>query len=108
MDKLNLNDMNYQIEILQRALSDDGYGSQQESWLPYKTVWAEVTRTDRFSEVIANEGLRSQQMLKFKIYFDDTISFEMRIRHQNRIYYIVNLLELGYRDGLEIVGRMVE
>ena len=105
MERLELDKMHWQIELWERTLSDDGYGNQKETWQKEKSLWAEVGRTDRYSEQKLSEGVRAENILKFKVYFDSAITFEKKIKHDGKMYNIMNILELGYRDGMEITGR---
>lgn len=105
MERLDLDQMHWKIELWEKTLSEDSYGNQKETWTKEKSLWAEVARTDRYSEQKLSEGVRAENILKFKVYFDKDITFEKRIKHEDRMYNIMNILELGYRDGMEVIGR---
>ena len=105
MERLELNKMDHKIELWQSTKTDDGYGNQTLSWTKEKSLWAEIDNADRYSENRRSEGVRAENFVKFKVYYDSSIDFDKRLKLRDKFYDIVNITELGYRDGMQIIAR---
>lgn len=70
------------------------------------TVWAEVVPQDlRNAEPFVDQTFNPQQVMIFRVRYRTDIDTTMRILHNNEIYDIEMVVEIGRREGLEIVAR---
>jgi len=75
-------------------------GEPSGSWSTHLTVWAEVSLN--LSREITEIGLQAVRRGTFKVWYDDTITHDMRITYDSITYEIEGITEIRNREGLEI------
>ncbi len=87
----------------------DGYGEPIKAWTTVYTVYAEVTPL-RGDERALNQQLVSRADTKFRIRYnsDMTITEKHRLVFDSENYDITAILEIGRKEGWEILAHKVE
>lgn len=93
--------------IIQSATETrDSYGDVLPSWTTFATVWATVT-ANRGDERFAAYQVVAQADILFRIRWRSGITVKMRISYDGQIYDIVHIAEIGRREGLDILARLI-
>lgn len=97
------------VEIQILAETDDGYGEPIKAWTTVYTVYAQVLPM-RGDERAQNQQLVSRADTKFRIRHnsDMTITTKHRLVYDGDNYDITAILEIGRKEGLEIMAHKVE
>ena len=95
------------IQSLSEAL--DVYGEPIKSWTDAYTVWAEVLPL-KGEERVQSQQLTSKADTKFRIRYnsDMTITEKHRIQYDSDNYDITAILEIGHKQGWEILGHKID
>lgn len=99
--------LNRRITIQQVTETQDSYNALTESWSTYKTVWAEVV-PKRAREYFSQAETVSQSDIMFRIRHISGVTTKMRISYDGNVYDIQSIIEIGYKEGLEIMARLNE
>lgn len=94
------------IELLKRRTAQNATGEFEETFDMGITVWAQVV-TSRGRDYFAAAQVHNEETTIFRIRFRTDIDTKDRIGYGGSQYNIVNLAEIGRREGLEIVGVQV-
>jgi SPP1 family predicted phage head-tail adaptor len=93
------------IEIQHLVGSRNGYGENVQEWKQFCKMWASVNhkggREGFYARQVVAEGV-----VVFKMRYRDDIRETMRIVHNERIYNINAIAEVGRKDWLEITAKM--
>lgn len=92
------------ITIEVRTVTQNDAGAPVESWAEFATVWAQKTDL-RGDEFFAAQKENGEITTRFRIRHFAGLKAEMRIAYDGLYYDIVQLMELGRRDGWEILAR---
>lgn len=97
-----------QIQILQNtAATTDGFGTPDETWTVYATVWASV-RYLRSSQRLLGGQETSERTLIVKTRYMPDVHEKMRIVFENRIYRIAGFAPDMRNDCIEFTCEWVE
>lgn len=94
MDKL--------IGIMQPATTTGAYGGENVGYSLVETIYAEVMEAG--GRQFFEGGFQGEAFNVFRIYYREDITFKWAISYKDRTYEIKAIKELGFREGLEIVG----
>ena len=75
-------------------------GEPSGTWSTHSIKWAEASMN--LSREITEIGIQAVQRGTFKIWYDDTITHNMRIIYDSVTYEIEGISEIRNREGLEI------
>lgn len=78
------------------------YGEPSGSWTTFATMWAE--KLDQRGREFFSSGVTHEGTTIFRIWFIDDITAKMRISYDGDIYDIKSIVEIGVREGLEIIA----
>lgn len=93
------------IVIEARETADDpDYGEPIEKWVPIAKVWANF-RPTRGNESYAAAQRFADVQAKFHIRFRRDVTPKHRIAYDGRLWDIVEVLEVGNREGLDILAK---
>lgn len=92
-----------QVVIQCRSLSQNSEGAPVESWTTFATVWAQKTDL-RGQEYFAAQKENAEVTTLWRIRYLTGLKAEMRISYDNLVYDIIQISELGRRDGMEIMS----
>lgn len=99
--------LNRRITIQQVTETQDTYNAITRTWATYKTVWAEVVPKSGREYLNQAETVTQSDVL-FRIRFITGVTTKMRISYDSNIYDIQSISEIGYKEGLEIIGQLNE
>lgn len=96
--------MDRRIQLLSVTTTQDTAGGPVEATSPLATVWAEA------KDLLGREFTAAQQTnaeitTRFRIRYRADLTPQHRIAWDGRSYDIVNIAEIGRREGLEINAR---
>lgn len=91
------------ITIEQPTASQDAYGEPVESWGALATVWAQVQPL-RGEERFEAQQVGAERTVRFRIRYRSDVTEQMRVVYDGDVYDITAVLELGRREGLEILA----
>lgn len=97
-------DLDRTIEIQTFTTTTDGVGKEKKNWTPLYTVRAKVTPVRGEERFAALQNTAAAEV-KFKIRYREDISTLNRIVYEGRTYDIVAVMELGRREGIELMAR---
>jgi SPP1 family predicted phage head-tail adaptor len=86
------------------ATTKDASGGTTETWSDFGTFWAEK-RDLTGREFLAAGQLNAEVTTRFRMQWRTGIDVKQRILLDGFTYQIVNVAEIGRRDGLEILAR---
>lgn len=94
--------MDRRITLWELLEADDGHGGVEQGWFEIATVWAEL-REARTREFMERSGPRADDVRRaFRIRWRDGVNTSLRVIYQGETLNIVEIAELGRRDGLEL------
>lgn len=94
------------ITIEQATESTDAYGAPTLTWDPPANswqVWAQV-KPIRGQEYFAAQQVNARVDTTFRIRYRSDITTKMRISYGGEYYDIQSIIELGRREGLELMA----
>lgn len=91
------------IDLLKRRLVENTTGEQEEVFEEGLTAWAQVL-TNKGRDYFSAAQVHNEETLLFRIRYRTDIDAKDRIGYQGKQYGIVNIAEIGRREGLELVG----
>lgn len=95
------------VTILKSTYSYVGANEPEETWLPVKTLFAQVVHFG-VREMMDGEAIRAVKMTKFNIRYREDINEKDRIEHEGKQYKIVGITEMGRREMLEIATEYIQ
>lgn len=105
MGILRAGDLNRRITIERDTPTDDGFG-RESAWTALRTCWAS-RRIDRGSERYANDQRQAQVTVIFRVRWwpgAASVTPADRINDQGQLFDILSALEIGRREGLEMMA----
>lgn len=97
-------DLDRRVTIQQRTLATNEYGEAVETWSPVATVWAQVQPL-RGQERFAAQQHDARVDTRFRLRWRTGIGpATHRLQHGDDVYEITAVLEIGRREGLEILA----
>lgn len=82
--------LNEHITILHPTIVKSDYGSENVSWSNYSTTRAEV-KYNSGSRITENNEIINTHSIIFRIRSYHQITEKMRIKYNNRLYYIISV-----------------
>lgn len=95
------------IDLLKRRTVQNALGEQQEIFECAVTLWAQAMPS-RGRDYFAAAQVHSEETMTFRIRFRTDVDVKDRIGFGGNQYNIVNVAEVGRREGLEIVGTQAQ
>jgi SPP1 family predicted phage head-tail adaptor len=93
------------ITIEQRSLSQDAYGQDTATWSEWATVWAQK-RPKTGREYFEAHQERAEAEVVWRIRHRDGVKAgEMRVNDGDHTYDIESVIEMGRREGLELLTK---
>ncbi len=96
-------DLDRKIKIEKNTPSKNDFGEDVEKWSTFSTVWAKVIPLrgqERFESKLVSAELDTM----FRIRYLAGVIPTMRIIHETRIYDIHAVMEIGRREGLDLLS----
>lgn len=91
------------ITIQSYTTSADSYGEPLKTWADFVTVWAQYLPL-RGAERFAAKQVDATIEAKFRLRWRDDLDTTMRITFESRTWDIAGIVEIGRREGLEIIA----
>lgn len=92
------------ITIQRKNSIQNQYGEPIETWIDVATVWAEK-RDLRGTERYAAQQDIAEVDTRFRLWYRRGFSAMDRILCEGRTYEIVQVIELGRREGLDVMAK---
>lgn len=92
------------VVLMRPTTTSNGFGEPVEEFVDAARVWASIARPNPGGEVFQADQNSNEQPTTFEIRFRDDlqISAKWRLQYRGRTYDIVNVEEIGRRDGLRL------
>ena len=97
-------ELDRRLTIEQYTEAQDAYGEAIKTWAVLDTVWAQVLPL-RGSERYVAQQVSGEAETRFRIRYRTDVTDKMRLYCENVYYNITAVLEIGRREGLEIMGK---
>lgn len=98
---LQIGNMRHSIVIQRLYTTKDAYGADTSTYVDYITLKADL-RNRTGNKTIVNQEIFNQATLVFWTHYRPIVETD-RIKFNNNTYIILNISEIGYREGLELV-----
>ena len=98
-------ELRHVVTITQLTTVRDAYGAVTESYSTLYTLRAGVKSLSGTKGIELKEIFTSQ-VLQFTMYYRE-ITETMRITYKSKAYRILNIEEIGYREGLKINAELI-
>lgn len=95
--------MDRRIELFARSVDKDAHHEPIDTYRSRGVVWAEVKPVSGGEKWLAAQRL-AEVTTVFRIWWQDGLDATHQVRYDGRDYDIVQVLELGRREGLELRG----
>ncbi len=95
--------MDRRVKILRRALTRNEHGEQVETFTETAEVWAE-RRDVTGREFFAGATTTAENSARFMLRWRSDLLATDRLSCDDKEYDIVQIAELGRRDGLEVIA----
>lgn len=92
------------ITIQRKTSAVDSFGEPIETWATLVTVWSEMIPVRGQERYAAMQEIAEIDTV-FKVRFRTGITPLDRISYDSRIYDITHVLEIGRREGLELMTK---
>ena len=92
------------VRIEQETTSQDGFGEPVVTWAVLDVVAAQV-KPIRGQERFQAQQVSAEATTRFRIRHRTDLTEKMRLLHDGEAYDIVAILEIGRREGLEILAK---
>lgn len=99
-------DMNRRITLQTKVETQSDTGFVTVTWAHYLTIWANV-KPVRGREYLEADKVNAETMHWFLIRYRRGLSPTMRIIYENRNYDIIEIQEVGNREGTKILAKAV-
>lgn len=97
-------ELDRRLTIEQYTEAQDAYGEAIKTWSVLETVWAQVSPV-RGSERYVAQQVSGEAEMRFRLRYRADVTDKMRLYCENVYYNITAVLEIGRREGLEIMGK---
>lgn len=102
---MNSGKLDRRIVIEEYTVTRDSWNHPSKTWTTLTTVWASKR------EVALREPTELLQQVGYvkthwKIRHRDDIDVTMRVKYDNKYFYIIGVRELGRSDGLELITEL--
>ena len=84
----------------------DDYSARTLTWATFATVWAKVSPV-RGRETVAADRALAQADTVFRVYWLSGVTTKMRVSYDGQYYDIQHVAEIGRREGLDILARLI-
>lgn len=101
MITLDVSSMRYKILVKQPTVTRDEYGAEKITYTTLHTLKASKKHIGGSKGVDSNEIFTTTNIV-FEIHYRDDIDEEMVIEYDSKNYRINQIVEIGYRQGLQI------
>jgi len=101
---VNAATLDRRLTIEQYTETQDGYGEPVKTWTVLETVWAQVTPV-RGTERYVAQQVSGEAEMRFRIRWREDVTDKMRLYCEDVYYNITAVLEIGRREGLEIMAK---
>lgn len=101
---MNPGDLDRRLTIQTMTVSRDAYGAAIESWSTLATVWASLDPLSG-NESFASDNILTQSTHLVEMRYRSDVSAEERVVHNNWVYDIRYVAEIGRREGLRLLVR---
>ena len=98
-------EMRYDIIIQKKIIVKDNYGAQATTFTDYLYLKAAV-KYNSGNKVMENNELFNTKNIRFITYYRD-IKEDMRIEFNEKRYKILSITEIGFKEGFEIIGELI-
>lgn len=98
---LNIGQMRFNIIVKRLVKSQDEFGAEKKSYINHLAIKADL-RTKNNSKVISNLEVFNTSTIVFWVHYRDILSTD-RIVYNGNNYEILSIVEIGYKEGLELV-----
>ncbi len=95
------------IKIEAHSEVQDEFGGLTTVWLPFVTVWARVAPVTGKETFLSDQVTASADTL-FRIRYLIGLDTKMRIVYDGKNYNIKNIIEIGRREGFNILAVNIE
>lgn len=95
--------MDRRIRIERATEVDDDFGGKTKTWALLIEVWAQVD-FGTGNEARTDMEVKAEQRRTFKIRWLEGLTVTDRVVYESRNWEILDVAELGRRDGLEIAA----
>lgn len=99
--------MNRQIVIQRVTETRDTIGGVVETWATLVSLWAQETPIGG-SEALRANRTTATETSKFVFWYYSGLTSKDRISYNSKIWNILNIREIGLREGLEITAEVVQ
>jgi len=101
---MNAATLDRRLTIEQYTEAQDDYGAPVKTWTVLETVWAQVTPV-RGTERYVAQQVSGEAEMRFRIRWREDVTDKMRLYCEDVYYNITAVLEIGRREGLEIMAK---
>lgn len=98
---LNIGNMRRSIVVQRLYTTKNEYGAETSTYVDYLTLKAELKNRSG-SKTIVNNEIFNDATLIFWTHYRPIVETD-RIKFNGNVYNILNIAEIGYREGLELV-----
>jgi len=103
---INVGDLRYSIKIKQLVSTKNNYGAITESYTTCMTLRAGKKMVSGTKSIDLDE-LFSSQTIQFTTHYRDVINETMRVEFSGKDYRILNINEVGFKEGLIILCELI-
>lgn len=96
-----------QVWLVRSNLTYNELNEPVETFVRVRAMWAEVKHISA-AETYDSNSTRAVKTAKFRVMYCTDINETDRIEHDNQMYKVLGITELGRRDLTEIFAEMVE
>lgn len=82
------------------TIGTDGF--RTTTWSTFLTVWSNVLHTTG-KEKTENSDRSNERNVNFKVRYNSTITTQMRVVWNGGVYAVLDIKELGRKDGLLLI-----
>ena len=98
--------LNRRILLMRRKKTVNEVNETIDSWVNISFVYANISPASA-REFFRSERLLNSQTSKFLIHYRSDFNSEDRIFYDNLNWNILNIAEVGYQEGLEILAEVI-
>lgn len=108
LGSVNLNEL---IVIEEQETRPDSMGGYRKEWFSKYVTWAQFlplyNKNQIGHEVAVSKQLKSVNFYEFSIRYRDGVTNKMRIKHKNRLFNVVKVIESANKRFLEIIAKEI-
>lgn len=103
---LIIGDLRHKIVIYELSVTKGDYGEADQHYTPVATIRAAVKYISG-NKVVENEEIFNTQSVQFTTHYRPIIQEHMLIGFKDKNYRILQLAELGFKEGLQITTELI-